>query len=355
MKKQNVVSLSLVMFLMLANMTACQKQEGGEGQPGKETDVQSEQEKELQGENGKKETDSASSSSFIPLKVEKTEDDYYVARVSGSADLDFDGKEEEIDFKADLIHYEDSGPRVERGQFLLDGEVFNLREICAPARFSWMDESAKPEETSLAALDVVDLDPQDNKREMIVYKQIPTHGIPYYIAEFFHYENGSFVSLGEIDTGYLDTMAHESFDPNEKTLSFDGEGYSLCNFYFVETYQLQKNKIVNITKEEKEMFVFDQEGENKVPIVTKVIGTARVYGSPNWEKVIYELQPGDEVTFLSTVLCKWVKIRVSNGRVGYLKNICSEGTDENDYGQTIFDDDPEKFPNDVFEDLPAWG
>lgn len=349
MKQKQILSLCVGIVLLLLSITGCQKQDAqtpGQERPDAKTSEQAGSSEEATGE-------FKDDLSFVPMEVETGEEGYPILRVSGSADLDMDGKEERLDLHADQIHYEDTGERVEQGSFLLNNEALDLRSLVTPLRFSWMEESAESADTALISFDVVDLDPKDNKKELVVYKQIPSHGIPYSIAEMFHYENGSFVSLGEIEAGYMMTLEEAVFDPKEKTVSFETDSYSVCSFYYVETYQLQKKQIVNITENEKEMFIYNDNGERK-PITCNVIGTAKIYGSPKLDNVIYELQLGDEVTFLSTT-DQWVKVRVSNGRVGYLKNIWTEDIDGEAYGRYIFDGDPNKFPDEVFEDLPAWG
>lgn len=288
------------------------------------------------------------------------------SRWHGKVDLDMDGTEEQLDFHSDFVEYLDEGIKINRKQFFVNGEEVDRTTLCSPIWYDWMDEQIQESgaddpglQTVFQGLDVIDLDPADGKREIVIYKALPSYGPLAYRAEVFHYKNGKFVSIGEMDTQFRSTLDETEyqeraiFDPINKSVSFPNTSCSLCCFYYTEIFQLQGDRIVKITPEEKDIFLESQNG--KEPLTVNVIGSAKLYRSPNGDEVTYELKPGDEVTFLSTVEGKWIKVKVSNGRVGYLKHVWQEPNPKNPYGGYIFDDDEDKDPSEVFEDLPFWG
>lgn len=356
-------NLGPVLLLLMVVMSGCQK--GADtGETKGTSDIP------LTGEEKAAEAkiDPSDYPSFIALKRELNEETFEY-HYYGKVDLDMDGKEEQLNFHSDRLEYLDEGIHIERKQFLINDEVVDLQSVAKPIWKEWMDQQAQEIgsddptlQTVFHSIDVIDLDPTDGKRELLVYKTLPNYGPPLYMAEAFHYVGGQLVSLGEMDTRYTDTMGETEeipykqaavFDPQNRSVSFYNDGFGICCFYYTETYQLQEGRMVCTTKEEKEIFLTGENG--KEPIISKVISTAKIYRSPQWDEVTYELVPGDEVTLLSTIPGKWVKVRVSNGRIGYLKHVWKPADSNYDYDRYVVDDDEEKGATDVFEDLPFWG
>lgn len=375
MRKRWIVGLLCLILLGSQTLVGCNKSQGetekqtasaetvqaektGDKANDQETEKTQEQSDDISEKAKERIADEETYPSFVFLEVAESWEEAGGKRyVSGLADLDLDGQEESLDFTSDSLSEVDEEWTVMPGQFYINGDPVDLSALCQPLDSEGYEMDI---ETLFWSIDVIDLDPADDLRELVVFKYSNAGGVPYYTAELLHYKQGKLISRGEVYTGQMDTFGpteyHEGagFDRQNRTVTFDSEGYALCCFYFPQTYQLKKNKIERITPEEMSMYIFGDKGE-QMPITVSVIGSAKVYQSPTWDKVIYELKPGDEVTFLSTDQDSWVKIKTDQGKTGYLKNIWQESSEGAPYGQYIFDDDPDKDPMEVFQDLPLWG
>ena len=207
---------------------------------------------------------------------------------------------------------------------------------------------------------MIDLNPKDNKREVLIYKTIKG-GVPIYIAEVFHYENGELKSIGEINTNYQKSLKEVEeqeeyrqspvFDQKNYTVSFLDDNHAICNFWYIDTWKLENGEIKRITSEEKEMFLLNENGERQ-DIVLKTTGSFNLYEDNEWKNKIYEVQPNDEVKFISCIPDKWVKVSTSDGKTGYLKYVLEKDEDGN--LMYVFDDSKDKMPTDVFQNLPLW-
>lgn len=344
MKKLNFICLIISFMILITQFVACNKNK-------------EELEKNVKSKQGmdKKEDENFNIEDYPPfLKLNVQEKSYDELIVNGMVDLDFDGKEEEIYFKSD---YEDEEKdwEIVKGEFTINKEKIDLEQLCKP-----YFQDSTDFETMFSSIDVIDLDPMDNKRELLVYKKVSS-GVPVYIAEVFHYENGKLKSIGEIHTNYaktLDEISEEQeysqspiFNQKNHTVSFLNDNHAICNFWHNDIWQLENEEIKRITNEELEMFLINEKGQ-KEDIVLKTIGSFNLYEDNQWNKKIYEVQPNDEIKFISCIPGKWVKVSTSDGKTGYVKYILEEDEDGNI--MYVFDDSEGKMPMDVFQNLPLW-
>lgn len=287
----------------------------------------------------------------FPLNGKDKEEFTFSRDVRGKVDLDFDGVEEELNFVGDYQD-ESQGWKIVRGSFQINGKKLNLKKICRPLS---LDGLAGGEwEVLFYGMDVIDLDPTDKQRELVIFKTLHS-GVPYHEAELFHYRDGKIKSLGEISAGTYNTFMDQEeirIDQKKNLVTLPGEEHMICNFFYPSVWKLEKGKIRDISGEELQMYRGGSFTEQD-RITVKAIGSLDVYGAADWKKVIYRIKPGDKVTFLSCRPGLWVKVRVGN-KSGFLKfEIRKENAES--YERYILNDDPSLEPTEIFEDLPLWG
>ncbi|MDO4719470.1 MAG: SH3 domain-containing protein [Peptostreptococcaceae bacterium] len=353
MKKNRLLALLCTGLLFMQIFAGCtpdgkkdKDQDVGETEQGQQTEEAAQKEEEQVSEEDLP--------SFIPLASE-TDENLYHLTVKGSVDLDFDGKEEELYFVADVNDYENDYQTI-FGEFQLNGKSLDLRGLCKP-----LDDSGTEDmPMMLWNIEIIDLDKKDKQRELVVYKTKHYAGVPFFTAELFHYNKGKWKSLGEMDTDYRSSLEEyeyqqaTEFDPDSRKLRFDVTGYFFCNFYHMAEYQLKDGKIRETTGEELAMFLPGEKGERE-EILVHAKASANIYADPESEDLIYEVQPGDEIKLISCKIGEWVKVQTPQGEIGYFKYGEAESSGEEDDGGYRFLDNPGVSSWDVFEDLPAWG
>lgn len=257
------------------------------------------------------ETPASSSLDEIHIVMNDSQEEGFVKEVSGKADLDGDGIEDQIILKT---RQNPNGDEV--SSYLLkvsDEEVSYEGDMIDPM------------------FHVTDINPEDGYREIAVSEEGPSNDN---LTVFYRFKDSKLTVLGEIQ-GFLGVFPGTDYKgevkiPGDGTIETRTRGQMLQTWFYDDTYRLNEND--ELEKIPKELYPFETDVTLLKELKTQ---TSREDSSPS-----YTYQPGEKATLMETDEKEWVSIRNEDGEISWfrVKNFMNiMGQDSEGYSMDFFE------------------
>lgn len=269
--------------------------------------------------------------------------EYSITDKEGRLDLDGDGKEEYLYFWGERSTSADMEAVNARSKFLIDDIEFPVRNL--------FEENSRGEDlegysSDILAIEVIDIDPRDEYKEILLKKVLDIKGGMYY-SQVYRYQDRELYYMGGFFSGREDRISDFVY-PEEAAIKLPEYQYAFGFSYTTPAvYRIEGGKLVKKEYDEKKMEIFDKR------LVLDVKEKINLYGSPDSNQVVTMLEKGDKAIFLETDNRSWIKLKSFHSEEeGYLflrsddqYQSVSYPNQENLNGKTMFD---------LFDDLPVW-
>lgn len=267
---------------------------------------------------------------------------YKIINKQRRIDLDGDGQEERLYFWGERSTDVDMEMDNIKSKLLIDNIEFPIREL--------FDKNSKGEDlggysSDILAIEVIDIDPEDEYKEILLKKVLDIHGGMYY-SQIYRYQDKELHYMGGLFSGQEDRISDFVY-PEEAAIKLQESQYAFgFNYTTPGVYRIEGGKLVKKEYDPKQMQLFDKR------LILDVKEEINLYDSSNSNQVITILEKGDKAIFLETDNRSWIKIKSFHSEEeGYLllksndQYEVSYPNQEHLNGKSMFD---------LFLDLPIW-
>lgn len=268
---------------------------------------------------------------------------YKIINKQGRIDFDGDGQEEHLYFWGERSVDVDMELVNIKSKLLIDDIEFPIQDMFEK---NSRKEDLEGYSSDILAIEVIDIDPKDEYKEILLKKVLDLHGGMYY-SQIYRYQDKELYYMGGLFSGQKDRISDLVY-PEEAAIKLQESQYAFgFNYTTPEVYRIEGGKLVKKENDVKKVEFFEKR------LVLDVKEKVNLYDSHDSDQITMILEKGDKAIFLETDNRSWIKIKSFHSEEeGYLPlksndqyEVVSYPNQEHLNGKTMFD---------LFEDLPIW-